>query len=164
MCFGYRSALQYANPSAVIAAWNRRAALPVQAGEGEKNMPPLSQSLLNLIGEYGHARSDRESEAEIIYRWQTLIGGIKEYAANVLASHLKAGGQGGEDGARAALKPFADAFCLVKDTATDSDRDIQAFLDANTVTPKVMMGDFRRAHEIYARSTPAKANDGEGKR
>jgi hypothetical protein len=57
-----------------------------------------------------------------------------------------------------ALRPFAAAFEQIKDGSTDPDADIQQFLDGNTVTPKVTMGDFRRAYEAVAearRATPA---------
>lgn len=46
-------------------------------------MPTIPQSLLNLIGEYGMARTDRVGEIEILHRWDALIGGIKDYARSV---------------------------------------------------------------------------------
>lgn len=45
--------------------------------------PPLPQSLLDLIGEYGLARTDGVSDVERLHRWQKLIEGIKAYAAGV---------------------------------------------------------------------------------
>ena len=43
-------------------------------------MPTLPKALLNLIGEYGMARTDRVSELEVQHRWLQLIAGIKTYA------------------------------------------------------------------------------------
>jgi len=40
----------------------------------------LPQSLINLIGEYGFARTEGVGELERIHRWQLLIAGIKDYA------------------------------------------------------------------------------------
>jgi hypothetical protein len=54
-----------------------------------------------------------------------------------------------------ALQPFANAFEQIKDGSTDPDRDIQAFLDRNTITPKVSMGDFRRAYDAVNSSVVA---------
>lgn len=52
-----------------------------------------------------------------------------------------------------ALKPFADAY--KPEIWTTNIPQLQAFLDSNEVTPKVTMGDFRRAHEAYTTlSTP----------
>lgn len=48
-----------------------------------KNLPTLPQSLINLIGEYGFARTDGVSEIERLHRWELLIAGIKDYAASV---------------------------------------------------------------------------------
>jgi hypothetical protein len=45
--------------------------------------PPLPQSLLDLIGEYGMARTDGVSDVERLHRWLKLIKGIKAYAAGV---------------------------------------------------------------------------------
>jgi hypothetical protein len=52
------------------------------------DMPTLPQSLLNLIGEYGMARTDGVSQLEIQHRWLQLIAGIKTYA---LATHPATG-------------------------------------------------------------------------
>jgi hypothetical protein len=47
------------------------------------NLPPtMPQSLINLIGEYGFARTDGASEIERIHRWELLIDGIKLYAGS----------------------------------------------------------------------------------
>lgn len=44
-------------------------------------MPPtLPKSLLDTIGEYGMARTDRVSELTIQHRWELLIAAIKDYA------------------------------------------------------------------------------------
>jgi hypothetical protein len=49
-------------------------------------LPALPQSLINLIGEYGMARTDGVSYVERLHRWQLLIEGVKEYArAAILA-------------------------------------------------------------------------------
>jgi hypothetical protein len=45
--------------------------------------PTLPQSLLNLIGDYGMARTDGVSDVERLHRWQLLIDGIKAYALGV---------------------------------------------------------------------------------
>lgn len=47
-----------------------------QAGE----LPTLPKSLLDLIGEYGMARTDGLTELDRIALWQDLILGIKDYA------------------------------------------------------------------------------------
>lgn len=52
--------------------------------ERAAEMPTLPQSLINLIGEYGMARTDGVSEIERLHRWQTLIAGIKDYARAAL--------------------------------------------------------------------------------
>lgn len=46
--------------------------------------------------------------------------------------------------AREALKPFADAFTPYP---PDAEPGFVKFLDANTITPSMCMGDFRRAAE-----------------
>jgi hypothetical protein len=51
----------------------------------ERDLPPLTRELINLIGMYGHARADRCSEAEILHRWGLVLDGIKEYARAALA-------------------------------------------------------------------------------
>lgn len=48
--------------------------------------PTLPQSLLDLIGDYGMARTDGVSDVERLHRWQLLIDGIKAYALGVSAS------------------------------------------------------------------------------
>lgn len=56
----------------------------------EREMPTLPKILLDLIGEYGMARTDGVNELEIQHRWLMLIDGIKEYARSVLkASEAK---------------------------------------------------------------------------
>lgn len=47
----------------------------------QQELPPLPQSLLIAIGEYGLARTDGVGELEVQHRWETLIRGIKQYAA-----------------------------------------------------------------------------------
>ena len=42
---------------------------------------PIPESLLDIIGRYGNARSGGCDEAEIIYRWEELCGAIKQYVA-----------------------------------------------------------------------------------
>lgn len=44
-------------------------------------LPMLPASLLNTIGEYGMARTDRVSELTVQYRWKLLLAGIKDYTA-----------------------------------------------------------------------------------
>lgn len=51
-----------------------------------REMPTLPKSLLNLIGEYGMARTDGVNDLEIQHRWLMLIAGIKEYARSVLTA------------------------------------------------------------------------------
>jgi hypothetical protein len=46
-------------------------------------LPALPQSLINLIGEYGMARTDGVSDVERLHRWQQLIEGVKEYARTI---------------------------------------------------------------------------------
>ncbi|MBA9854443.1 MAG: hypothetical protein GY747_10300 [Planctomycetes bacterium] len=48
--------------------------------------PTLPQHLLATIGEYGMARTDGVSQAEIEARWLALIGGIKRYAVDYAIS------------------------------------------------------------------------------
>lgn len=49
-------------------------------------MPMLPDWLLNAIGEYGMARTDRVSDVEIQHRWQELIRYIKRYAADCVSA------------------------------------------------------------------------------
>lgn len=44
------------------------------------SVPNLSQELINTIGEYGMARTDGVSEAEVLHRWQLVLSSIKRYA------------------------------------------------------------------------------------
>lgn len=62
-------------------------AVPVAAREldveAERREPPtLPRYLLNMIGEYGMARTDSVGQLEVQHRWETLIGGIKRYASD----------------------------------------------------------------------------------
>jgi hypothetical protein len=57
---------------------------------------------------------------------------------------------------RAALKPFADAYRPELQTNTDDPRFAE-FLDRNTITPSMTMGDFRRAYEALAASDAEQA-------
>ena len=43
-------------------------------------LPTLPRWLLDIIGEYGMARTDNASPIEVQHRWEVLIGGIKRYA------------------------------------------------------------------------------------
>lgn len=48
-----------------------------------------------------------------------------------------------------ALEPFAKAYAALEAINTvPHDEKLQAFLDANTVTPPATMGDYRRAFEL----------------
>ena len=62
-----------------------------ERAEGPADEPPiLPQSLLNVIGEYGLARTDGVGELERIHRWELLIAGVKEYAIEYARSRLAA--------------------------------------------------------------------------
>jgi hypothetical protein len=50
-------------------------------------LPTLPQKLINAIGEYGMARTDGVSSIAVQYRWEVLIGGIKDYAFALLSAH-----------------------------------------------------------------------------
>lgn len=55
--------------------------------EAERREPPtLPRYLLDMIGEYGMARSDGVGQLEVQHRWETLIGGIKRYASDFTRS------------------------------------------------------------------------------
>lgn len=43
--------------------------------------PTLPRYLLDMIGEYGMARTDSVGQLEVQHRWEILIGGIKRYAS-----------------------------------------------------------------------------------
>ena len=43
--------------------------------------PTLPRYLLDMIGEYGMARTDSLGQLEVQHRWEILIGGIKRYAS-----------------------------------------------------------------------------------
>jgi hypothetical protein len=49
-------------------------------------LPPLPQSLLNLIDEYGMARADGLNDVDRVARWSALIAGIKSYARSALTA------------------------------------------------------------------------------
>jgi hypothetical protein len=53
-------------------------------------LPPLPEKLLARIGEYGLARTDGVGDPERLHRWQLLIDGIKEYAADYARAALPA--------------------------------------------------------------------------
>jgi hypothetical protein len=53
-------------------------------------LPMLPQKLLARIGEYGLARTDGVGDPERLHRWQLLIDGIKEYAADYARAALPA--------------------------------------------------------------------------
>jgi hypothetical protein len=64
------------------------------------------------------------------------------------------------DALKRALKPFADAY--VPDNHPQAcDPAFQEFLDINEVTPRMKLGDFRRAHEALAAANaePAQCHD-----
>lgn len=69
----------------LIGAWNRRATPPSPSTAPEVSElpapPTLPRYLLDMIGEYGMARTDSVGQLEVQYRWETLIGGIKRYAS-----------------------------------------------------------------------------------
>jgi hypothetical protein len=54
----------------------------------KQHLHTLPKSLLTLIGEYGHACANRASDSERLHRWELLIDGIKQYAADEIASVL----------------------------------------------------------------------------
>jgi hypothetical protein len=54
-------------------------------------LPTLPADLLTLIGSYGLARTNGESEVERLHRWQQLIAGIKQYAADCISSLAEPG-------------------------------------------------------------------------
>jgi hypothetical protein len=62
--------------------WFKRDAAP-SAIEREREAPSLPQTLLDLIGEYGMARTDGVSDIERQHRWELLVEGIKQYTAAV---------------------------------------------------------------------------------
>lgn len=47
----------------------------------------LPQVLIDLIGEYGLARTDGVGEIERLHRWELLIAGIKDYTASQMREH-----------------------------------------------------------------------------
>lgn len=58
---------------------------------------------------------------------------------------------------RDALAPFSLAYR--PDAHRDADPRMQAFLDANQITPNMTMGDFRRAYEALTPSAEQTARD-----
>jgi hypothetical protein len=78
--------LDYAD-SVIRDAIDRKHLEPL-AQERAGEMPTLPKSLLNTIGEYGMARTDRVSELTIQHRWLRLVAGIKEFTASVLTARL----------------------------------------------------------------------------
>lgn len=75
-------------PSVVLVEASAHPPAQPQLSDEDLTLP---QHLLNLIGEYGMARTDGVSELEIQHRWLMLIQGIKDYARSLLAR------QSGED-------------------------------------------------------------------
>jgi len=59
-------------------------------GAALQGPPTLPQPLLNLIGEYGMARTDQLGPLEVQHRWLQLIDGIKSYASDYAAAKGKA--------------------------------------------------------------------------
>jgi hypothetical protein len=70
----------------------------------------LPDSLLNTIGEYGMARTDRVSQLEVTHRWQLLIAGIKAYASDYGQQCHEAGRQQGMWQERALWQMARDAL------------------------------------------------------
>lgn len=60
----------------------------------------LPQDLLDLIGNYGIARSSGCSEAQIVHKWEQLIAGIKRFAAPSQRLHILFDGPPGPDAGR----------------------------------------------------------------
>lgn len=58
---------------------------PERKALSDLDLPTLPQSLINLIGEYGMARTDGLNQLEVQHKWLSLIGGIKDYARALLA-------------------------------------------------------------------------------
>ncbi|HJV72703.1 MAG TPA: hypothetical protein VJ654_00650 [Noviherbaspirillum sp.] len=64
----------------VSAAMPAREAVPSKSEE----LPTLPKNLLDLIGEYGMARTDGLNDLDVQHRWLNLIDGIKDYAFSCL--------------------------------------------------------------------------------
>jgi hypothetical protein len=122
--------------------------IPAQTGAVElPPLPLLPKAPCLLPGVYAYRESDMDAYGRGCYA-KGRGDAVAEYVNSGVSK--SAGTVSGGGGLRAALKPFADAFEQVKDGSTDADPDIQEFLDGNTATPKVTMGDFQRAHEAIA--------------
>jgi hypothetical protein len=83
-CFPHLPAAEF--ESSDYAAHVLRAALAVPDEPVAHSLPILPNTLLNLIAEYGLARTDGVSDIERLARWELLIAGIKCYAGDVLAA------------------------------------------------------------------------------
>lgn len=94
-----------------------------------------------------------ESEAGVVAASRASVQAEKELIRRLTDLEREAGRL------RDALKPFADAFVPYP---TDADAGFVAFLDANTVTPGMCMGDFRRASEAAATRQEATGAGGGG--
>lgn len=53
-----------------------------------------------------------------------------------------------------AIEPFAKAFFELSIGQYADDIEFQEFLDSNTITPKMTMGDFRKLHDEYVKHRP----------
>lgn len=98
---------------------------------------------------------------------QNHLGLIYGYSADQMKAYGKAciasTARAAPLGAMAALRPFAEAYApearRMAKYYTDEDlAKYGARMDANTITPSVTMGDFRRAHEAYFRTVPSPAS------
>ncbi len=79
--------------------WEAAPQPAIQAAAEVTHIPPiLPQILINLIGEYGMARTDGVSPLEVQHRWELLIKGIKAYALLYAQSRLPDAQGGGDHG------------------------------------------------------------------
>jgi hypothetical protein len=75
------------------------------------SLPTLPQGLIDRIGRYGLARTDKLGEIERIHLWQTLIDGIKSYATEQILADRAAG--------RASAEPEKVAYTYASTQATN---------------------------------------------
>lgn len=98
--------------------------------ERAEPMPTLPQTLVNIIGEYGMARTDGVSDIERLHRWTLLIAAIKLYAAECARAAVQQAQPVATITATAILQAVARGWCHEKNENKEMDADLALAIGA----------------------------------